>query len=277
MPAMFVTKTRKTGLLCLLACLALPAAANAGAKENKARAAKTACLSGDYVKGVALLAELYVSTKDIVYLFNQGRCFEQSGRYEDAIVRFREYQRKNTDAGNAPDMAAEKHIADCQALIDKQAGAAPPPGANPMQPDAEPVSAKAQTSNASSAISAAPGLDLSTASSERHAGSRALRVVAYSAAGGAVVAGILAGAFKLIADSHYRDFEKYRDAGDQRKMDAAKSDTTSARNIAIGAGITGAALAVTACVTYLLGSSTSPSEKGGAAVSLSPAGLGVVF
>jgi hypothetical protein len=32
-----------------------------------------ACLSGDYTKGVAILSELFVDTKDPTYLFNQGR------------------------------------------------------------------------------------------------------------------------------------------------------------------------------------------------------------
>ena len=46
-----------------------------------------ACLSGDYTKGVAILSELFVDTKDPTYLFNQGRCFEQNRRYDDAIAR----------------------------------------------------------------------------------------------------------------------------------------------------------------------------------------------
>ena len=99
--------------------------AQAGAKDNKdtqdskERAAKTACLSGDYAKGVAILAELYVRTNDPNHLFNQGRCFEQNGKYSEAIIRFREFLLKNTDAGNTSDGLAEKHIAACQALLDK--------------------------------------------------------------------------------------------------------------------------------------------------------------
>jgi hypothetical protein len=64
-----------------LAGLILPAVAHARSREGNERLARTACLSGDYAKGVALLAELYVSTRDIIYLFNQGRCFEQNGKY----------------------------------------------------------------------------------------------------------------------------------------------------------------------------------------------------
>ena len=126
-----------------------PQLTQAGSRENKERAAKTACLSGDTAKGVALLAELYVSTKDAIHLFNQGRCFEQNGKYEEAIVRFREYQRKNADAGHAPDAQADQHIADCQALLDKSKApaVAMPPAAAPvpapppiLQPSPEPTS-----------------------------------------------------------------------------------------------------------------------------------------
>jgi hypothetical protein len=95
---------------------------------------------GDYTKGVALLVKLYVSTLEPSYLFNQGRCFEQNGKYEEAILHFREYQRTVADQGRAPDDRSEKHIADCQALLDKQKAAAaigtPPPAVPPAQPSA---------------------------------------------------------------------------------------------------------------------------------------------
>jgi hypothetical protein len=113
--------------------------------DAKKRAAKTACLSGDYAKGVALLAEIYVDTNNPIYLFNQGRCFQQNGRYEEAVLRFREYQRKNADAGGSHDTEAEKQIADCLSLLEIQknreaeeraaaaSNASPPP---PMPPPA---------------------------------------------------------------------------------------------------------------------------------------------
>jgi len=48
------------------------------AKPRTERVAKAACLSGDYIKGVSILAELYVQTNDPNLLFNQGRCYQQS-------------------------------------------------------------------------------------------------------------------------------------------------------------------------------------------------------
>ena len=100
----------------------------AAPKDAKERAAKTACSTGDYVKAVALLAELYVATDDINFIYNQGRCYQQNGRYEEAILRFREYQRKNLDKGHALDAKTEQLIADCQALLGSPKTPAPTQG-----------------------------------------------------------------------------------------------------------------------------------------------------
>jgi hypothetical protein len=95
-------------------------AANLDAKE---REAKKACLNGDAATGVLILTDLYVDTNDPTYIFNQGRCFEQSNRYEDAIARFREYVRKVGSKDKQDVATARKHIADCQALLAEKKGA----------------------------------------------------------------------------------------------------------------------------------------------------------
>jgi hypothetical protein len=98
--------------------------AEAAEKQSKERAAKKACLTGDPERGVELLTDLFIDTNDPTYIFNQGRCFEQSNRYEDAIGRFREYLRKAGKSSEAEKADAEKHISDCTALLEKS-GAAP--------------------------------------------------------------------------------------------------------------------------------------------------------
>jgi hypothetical protein len=106
--------------------------------------------------------------------------------------------------------------------------------------------------------------------------SRTLRIVAWSALAGTVAAGATAVVFKLKADGHYSDFQKYN-TGDQavaEKRDAAKADTQTARGIAIGCGIGAAALAVTAVVTYWLGRDSGEDTRRG---SLSPFGLSAAF
>jgi tetratricopeptide (TPR) repeat protein len=108
-----------------------------------------------------------------------------------------------------------------------------------------------------------------------HSGSRALRVAAWSAGAAAVVAGVLAGSFRLIADGHYDDFRNHPE--DPMKQATAKSDTLSANHLAIGMGITAAALAVTAGVSYLLGREASSPTAGGSRVSFNPAGMAMAF
>jgi len=112
-------------------------AANRQAQE---RAARKACLSGDYTKGVDILSDLFVELMDPNYVFNQARCFEQNRRYEDAIARFREYLRvaqgKLDAAGKA---ATEQHINECQEMLAQERGTSPP--ATSAQPSSQPLSA----------------------------------------------------------------------------------------------------------------------------------------
>ena len=114
--------------------------AYAANREAQERAAKRACLTGDPGKGVALLVDLYLDTNDPNWIFNQGRCFEQNNRCEEAIARFREYLRKAKDAGAMARADAEKHIADCQALLGRnEAGSEKSAAAQPTAPAVNPT------------------------------------------------------------------------------------------------------------------------------------------
>ena len=96
----------------LLGGLAATPALAAG-KQSREHAARRACLSGDVNTGVTILSDLFIDTKDPTYIFNQGRCFEQNHRYEDAVSRFEEYLRVPEGHLDADDRAAaEKHIAE---------------------------------------------------------------------------------------------------------------------------------------------------------------------
>jgi hypothetical protein len=72
-------------------------AAQAATREDKEREARKACLTGDAAKGVAILTDLFIDTNDLTYIFNQGRCLEQSRKYAEAVGRFREYLLKGED------------------------------------------------------------------------------------------------------------------------------------------------------------------------------------
>ena len=97
--------------------------------ESRENAARAACLSGKYAKGVAILSQLFVETEDAVHIYNQGRCFEQNRRYEDAIARFQEFLRVGKKLGKGEKDDAQKHIADCQRLLAEQSSGATPGGA----------------------------------------------------------------------------------------------------------------------------------------------------
>ena len=114
-----------SAVLTLAAGLAMAAPARAASIDAKERAARKACLSGNYKKGVEILSDLFVQTEDPVFIFNQGRCFEQNGRFEEAINRFLEYLRKAKKSNGQDRVDTERHIADCQALLRQKAAPEP--------------------------------------------------------------------------------------------------------------------------------------------------------
>ncbi|MBN2575254.1 MAG: hypothetical protein JXP73_11885 [Deltaproteobacteria bacterium] len=104
----------------IVACLSVTARAQAEGREATERAARKACIAGDYAKGVDLLADLFVDTKDPTYIFNQARCYQQNARHAEAVNRFREYLRKAADIGQAERAETERYIAECEALLAKE-------------------------------------------------------------------------------------------------------------------------------------------------------------
>jgi len=96
-------------------------------KAAKEKAAKKACAMGDFQKGADILTDLFVDTNDPTYVYNQGRCYQQNNRWEQAISRFREYLRKAKDVSESDRAETERQIADCEASLAKTAQVAPPP------------------------------------------------------------------------------------------------------------------------------------------------------
>ena len=74
-------------MAALLPLLLVATPAFGAGRQSQDKAARKACLSGDYSKGVAILADLFVETREPIYVFNQGRCFEQNLQYLEAIGR----------------------------------------------------------------------------------------------------------------------------------------------------------------------------------------------
>ena len=146
----------------------LPVAAGApeAAWISRANEAKAACSAGDAAKGTRLLAKLYATTHDPIWIFNQGRCFQRNGEPVKALERFRDYLRKTKNARKDSEAAsgvaeAEGHIKELEAQIaaekPKAAPSEPPPPAAvaaepaPSEPPAPPPPAAPAVTTATAA------------------------------------------------------------------------------------------------------------------------------
>jgi hypothetical protein len=99
--------------------------APAEGEVSVAEEARIACLAGDWQKGVRLLAEAYVATKEPTWLYNQGRCYQQSNQGPMAITRFRDFLR--VAPPESPLVAkAKAYIAEIEADAKKGEPAAAP-------------------------------------------------------------------------------------------------------------------------------------------------------
>ncbi len=225
--------------VCLLIGAGPAAAANRGAQE---RAARKACLSGDYVKGVTILSDLFVSFKENVYIFNQGRCFEQNRRWEDAIARFHEYL--NAPSLDSADRAlAEKHITDCKDMLaQERAGAAVPPLAL-VPPMAAPTAEPAPTPATATPVVVQPEAQPSQVTNG--AGLRTAGIIVAAAGGAALATGVL---FNIKANSAIAEMESTPDTYRAKNADHG-TDVTLAW---VGYGV-GAACVVTGAILYGIG------------------------
>jgi hypothetical protein len=242
-----------------LAFMALSPQALAASVDVRERTARKACLSGDFAKGIEILADLFVRTEDTTMIFNQGRCFEQNRRYEDAIARFQEYLRASPKLSAGDKAAAKRHIADCQELLDKQSAkpvtaprtpepepvVVPPPPTPVPVPVPEPVVAQQEV----------PAKQPSTVGG----GLRTAGIITASAGGTALIAGI---ALNLKVNSLAREMEDNPGAWSTDKESSRKTYQRVGW-VAYGAG---AACVVTGAVLYLLGRPSGSESKSSAAL-----------
>jgi hypothetical protein len=84
--------------LAVAAALLLSAGGAHAEDESRQVKAKRACAAGRVEEGVEILAALYAESGDVNYVYNQGRCYQQNGRVDQALNRFREYLRRATGA-----------------------------------------------------------------------------------------------------------------------------------------------------------------------------------
>jgi len=125
-------------LLFVVALVAKPAlAGKEKSRTSEEKAAKKACATGDFQKGVDILADLFVDTNDLTYVYNQGRCYQQNNRWEQAISRFREYLRKAKDLSVEERSEAEQQIRDCEDSLPNTAPSPSPPAVLPSNPSVD--------------------------------------------------------------------------------------------------------------------------------------------
>jgi hypothetical protein len=226
-------------ILVLLVCAGQ---AQAAGRESKERLARKACLSGELTKGVQLLSDLYLDTKDPVFIYNQARCFEQNNRLADAVAHFREYLLKEPDPSAPGRVEAQKHIESCQALLgNKPERVQPEVAAAPAAPVATPTPASAPTL-APEAIAEVPGAG-SMSSSEAGSGLRTAGLVTAVVGGAALVAGL---AFNLKANNLATDARTHYDPNNASSHDSYVTLSW----IGYGAG---AACLASGVVLYFLG------------------------
>jgi hypothetical protein len=100
----------------------------AESREVREREARKACFTGNVDRGVELLVDLYGETGHPNYIFNQARCFERNGKYDQALLSYEDYLRKATNLGDAERAQVEKSIAELRPKVGARTPA-PPSGA----------------------------------------------------------------------------------------------------------------------------------------------------
>ena len=214
-------------------------------EDKLVASARKACLAGNVETGIEQLAILYLQTLDANYIYNQARCYEQNGKYEPAIARYREYLRKES----APEMVrtVEANIARLEQALDwgrvppgavpaaaVPAAAAPPPVAPAPPPVAAALVGPADRSLP--ALSGSPGI----------------RAAGISLAGAGLAAlglGVVQG---LRRNAAVRDLEADASAG--RAFDAARYQTgKSAARLATAGLLAAPALLLAGGVSWWLG------------------------
>ena len=269
------SRFRQRGLFLasVLTVLAAGSTAAAASREAKERVARAACLAGDYKKGVAILSQLFVESGNPTYIYNQGRCFEQNGRYREAITRFKEYLRVGKKVSQEYKTETQRHIDDCQALLAAESGqapaispAAPAPVAVGPAPGQQPYThgpsqapspfapgqqayapIPAQASVAPPYAAPPYAVQVSPPSTvQRGSGLRTSGIITGAVGGAALVGGVV---FNIKANSIIHDFQTVRD-GYSASKESERQTYETLGWVCYGVG---AASVATGAVLYYLG------------------------
>ena len=103
----------------------------AESREAREREARKACFTGNVERGVEILVDLYVETQHPNYIYNQARCFERNGKYDQALLSYEDYLRKASNLAESDRAQVEKSIAELRAKVGTPPPPPPPSGAGP--------------------------------------------------------------------------------------------------------------------------------------------------
>jgi hypothetical protein len=130
-------------LVVALLPLGRPVLAAGRSREQREAEARQACAAGRVETGIEILAGLLTEYGHPNYIYNQARCYQQNGRAQPAISRFKEYLRAASDVTADERARVERFIGELEAEV--QAAAPPPakteqpPPSLPAAPPPEPV------------------------------------------------------------------------------------------------------------------------------------------
>src|SRR3954469_10366673 len=146
-----ITPSSRVPVLATLAMLAtLLAAADAQAaprtREQRETEARTACAAGRVEAGIEILAQLLTEFGHPNYIYNQARCYQQNGKAEQAISRFREFLRAAQDISPEERGRVERFIKELEselpaatpATATPATEAPPPPPPESARPEPQP-------------------------------------------------------------------------------------------------------------------------------------------
>jgi hypothetical protein len=251
-------------LFLAVSSLLLATSVQAGGKDmQRERAARKACLAGDYAKGVSILSDLFLDTKNSTHIYNQARCLEQNGRFEDSVFHFQEYLRVGTNLSDAEKAEAQKHIMDCQNQLAKRNGQ---PASGTPVPSAAVAPAFVQEQARSTTVGepTPPSILVQknrTPVADSGSRIRTAGIVTAGVGGAALLAGVVLNLKANSIASSYQDSGGYT----QNKESDRKTYETFAW---VGYGL-GAACVATGAVIYLYGRKGSESDS--SSVALLPA------
>jgi hypothetical protein len=224
---------------------AKPSSKPAMDRQSVEKAARKACLTGDYRKGVDILADLFVETKDTTYIFNQGRCFQQNHRWEDALDRFSEYLRKETSLPADEQAEVDRYIADCKAHLSE--GLPPAQLATPSPVIAPAVQTSARVSAPTPTRDDVPTTVAASATESRPGSGLRMAGLVVGATGGA---GVIAGVVLSLKAQSLTDQLNNRPKGSPYDQGTDSSRKTYQTSAFVGYGV-GAAGILAGATLYL--------------------------